>query len=248
MFLSVSVAVTLGRRLVQWTIIDIQHNDRSFLDLFNEVKAGKFDCIKVIDQLAQATLQHVFVGKDKDKTMMTSAHHSVFSICKEFGKYVKFVVEVGGGGGAATSSRSVASSQPNAFSLMAIAQRQLQNADNGVPFTISVRTSKDKLFNDLVRLMKELGVKWLDPNAFVTPFLKLCEILWYLDSHHSTLSEHAPKVPTLFSRFNGYNCPEKHKHRKRALTEFAVFSASFTHLDTSRHVVGKLVQESLLLH
>ena len=119
MFLSVSVAVTLGRRLVQWTIIDIQHNDRSFLDLFNEMKAGKFDCIEVIDELAQATLQHVFVGKDKDKTMMTSAHHSVFSICEEFGKYVKFVVEVVGGG-AATSSRSVASSQPNAFSLIVV--------------------------------------------------------------------------------------------------------------------------------
>ena len=27
MFLSVSVAVTLGRRLVQWAIIDIQHSD-----------------------------------------------------------------------------------------------------------------------------------------------------------------------------------------------------------------------------
>ena len=99
MFLSVSVAVTLGKRLVQWTIIDIQHNGRSFLDLFNEVKAGKFDCIEVIDELAQATLRHVFVGKDNDKTMMTSAHHSVFSICEEFGKYVKFVVEVGGGSG-----------------------------------------------------------------------------------------------------------------------------------------------------
>ena len=46
---------------------------------------------------------------------------------------------------------------------------------------------------------------------------KLCEILWYIDSHHDTLAEHAPKVPNLFSRFNGYNCPEKHEHRKRAL-------------------------------
>ena len=61
MFLSVSVAVTLGRRLVQWTIIDIQHSDRSFLDLFNELKAGRFDCIEVIDEMAQANLQHVFV-------------------------------------------------------------------------------------------------------------------------------------------------------------------------------------------
>jgi hypothetical protein len=156
---------------------------------------GKFDCIEVIDDLAQATLHHVFVEKDKEKTMMTSAHHSIYGICEEFGKYVKFVVKVGGGGEAAASSRSV-SSIPNAFTIMAIAQRQLQNGDNGVPFTISVKTNKDKLFIDLVPLMKELGVKWLYPNAFAKPFLKkLCEILWYLDGHHSTLSEHAPKVP-----------------------------------------------------
>ncbi len=87
-----------------------------------------------------------------------------------------------------------------------------------MPFSVPVKTSKDKLFNDLVGLVKELGVQWRDPNAYATPFLKkLCETLWYIDGHHRTLSEHAPEVPSLFSRFNGYNCPEKHKHCKRAL-------------------------------
>jgi hypothetical protein len=69
MFLSVGVTVTLGRRLVQWTIIDIQHNDRSFLDLFNEIKAGKFDCIEVIDDLARATCTMFLL----EKTMVISA-------------------------------------------------------------------------------------------------------------------------------------------------------------------------------
>lgn len=27
----------------------------------------------------------------------------------------------------------------------------------------------------------------------------------------------APKVPEIFFRFTGYNCPEKHKHRKRRM-------------------------------
>ena len=48
---SVSVAVSLGRSLVQWTIIDFQNEDRTFMDLLNEVKVGKFDCIRVIDEL-----------------------------------------------------------------------------------------------------------------------------------------------------------------------------------------------------
>ena len=49
--------------------------------------------------------------------------------------------------------------------IMATAQRQMQEGDDGVPFAIQVKTNKDKLFNDLVCLMKELGVKWLNPNA-----------------------------------------------------------------------------------
>ena len=60
-----------------------------------EVKAGKFDCIQVIDDLKHATLLQVLVGKDKDNLMVTSARQSVSSVCEEFGKYVKFVVEVG---------------------------------------------------------------------------------------------------------------------------------------------------------
>ena len=54
MYLSLCVTVSLGRRLVQWTIIDIQGEDRTFHTLFNEVKAGKFECIEVIDELKRA--------------------------------------------------------------------------------------------------------------------------------------------------------------------------------------------------
>ena len=95
MFLSTCVTVSLGRKLVQWTIIDIEREDRTFHTLFMEVKAGKFDCIQVIDDLKHATLLQVLVGKDKDNLMVTSARQSVSSVCEEFGKYVKFVVEVG---------------------------------------------------------------------------------------------------------------------------------------------------------
>ena len=106
----------------------------------------------------------------------------------------------------------------NTFAFMLAAQRQVQQGDNGVPLTIQVKTSKDRLYNDIVKLMKELGVKWFDPNLYAVPFLKkLCDSLWYIDSHHQTIAERAPKIPTLFSTFSGYNCPERHKHRKRAL-------------------------------
>ena len=85
MFLSTCVTVSLGRKLVQWTIIDIEREDRTFHTLFMEVKAGKFDCIQVIDDLKHATLLQVLVGKDKDNLMVTSARQSVSSVCEEFG-------------------------------------------------------------------------------------------------------------------------------------------------------------------
>ena len=166
------------------------------------------------DELKHATLSQVLIGSDKDKLMVTSASQSVFNICEEFGKYVRFVVETG------EQAAPLQSLSPtnNVFAVMIAAQRQIQQGDNGVPLTIAVTTNKDRLYNDLVHLMKELGVKWIDPNAFAVPFLKkLCDILWYIDGHHETIAERAPKIPTLFSTFSGYNCPEKHKHRKRVL-------------------------------
>ena len=61
-------------------------------------------------------------------------------------------------------------------------------------------------------------MKWFDPNLYAVPFLKkLFDTLWYINGHHQTIAEHATKIPTLFSAFSGYNCPEKHKHRKRTL-------------------------------
>ena len=64
----------------------------------------------------------------------------------------------------------------NALSVLITAQRQIQLGDNGVPLTIQVKTNKDELYNDLIQQMKELGVKWNDPNAYAVPFLKnLCD-------------------------------------------------------------------------
>ena len=143
--------------------MDIQREDRTFQTLFSEVKAGKFDCIEVIDELKRATLLQVLVGRDRDKLMVTSAGQSVCGICEEFGKYVKFAVEVGD---APAPSLSYLSSR-NAFSVMFAVQRQLQESENGVPFSIPVKTNKDKLYNDLVRLMIDLDNNNRPPSSFI---------------------------------------------------------------------------------
>ena len=89
MFLSVCVSVSLGRRVVPWTIVDIQREDRTFRTLFTELKAEKFDCVEVVDELKRAILLQVLAGKDKDTLMVTSGSQLVFNVCEEFGKYVK---------------------------------------------------------------------------------------------------------------------------------------------------------------
>ena len=144
MFLSICVSVSLGRRVIPWTIIDVQREDRTFRTLFTEAKAGKFDCVEVHEELKRATLLQVLVGKDKDKLMVTSATQSVFNICEEFGKYVKFEVEIGECEQATPQSLSTTR---NAFAIMVAAQRQIQQGDNGVPLTVQVKTNKDLIRN-----------------------------------------------------------------------------------------------------
>ena len=70
--------------------------------------------------------------------------------------------------------------------------------------------------------MREMGVTWTDPQRYGVPFLEnFSNVLWYIDGHHSTIGEKAPKVPEIFSWFIGYNCPEKHKHCKRRMNNLS---------------------------
>ena len=54
-----------------------------------KIKAGKFDCVEVTDELKRATLTQALVGSDKEKLMITSVSQSVCCVCGEFGKYFR---------------------------------------------------------------------------------------------------------------------------------------------------------------
>ena len=77
------MTVSLGRRHVPWTIVDLQREDRT---LFTEIKVGKFDCVEVAHELKRATFTQALVGSDKEKPMITSVSQSVCSVCEEFWK------------------------------------------------------------------------------------------------------------------------------------------------------------------
>ena len=73
------------------------------------------------------------------------------------------------------------------------------------------------MFNDLVSLFEERNWKWSDGGSTHSKNVMfcLCDTLWYIDGHHSTLQGRPFPIPDPFSKFVGYNVPEKSKHRKR---------------------------------
>ncbi len=133
----------------------------SFLELYRLVSLTVFLFQK------DATLHQTYVGQKIELLMITSSTQSVFAVCSQFGTYVKFLIKSNAIGiGTVTHQTSIAL---NACDVMMDAQRRLQMADGGLPFPIVVKDSRDHLFNDLICLMREMNIKWVDPGA---PFLK----------------------------------------------------------------------------
>jgi hypothetical protein len=211
MLISVVIVAGLGRPVLPWTIIEVQDGEKKFGELFVALQAGVFDCVTVTSEMKEATLHLTYVGKSIEQLMVTSSTQSVLAVCHQFGMYVKFLVH--------TITPSVCAesvTSRSAFEVMRNAQRQRLMADDGLPFPVAVKDGRDRLFNDLICLMREMNVKWVDPVTYGVPFLKkVRDLLWYIDGHHDTIGERCVKIPNVFSNFNHYNCPEKYKHRKR---------------------------------
>ena len=69
---------------------------------------------------------------------------------------------------------------PNEFSMIVTAQRRLQDGDNSLPFPERVKDRRERLYNDLLDLVREMGISCNAPLVYGAPFLKLCECLWYI--------------------------------------------------------------------
>ena len=94
MYLSVTIIVKLGIRILPWTVIEVTE-DLLFQDIFLRIKAGCYEgIINVRDKLCLAVLKVVFVGSSKECLSIVSSSASVHGVCLVFGVFLKFEVEV----------------------------------------------------------------------------------------------------------------------------------------------------------
>ena len=107
----------------------------------------------------------------------------------------------------------------NAFDVLLASQAALSQP--GRPAVVEVRNAKDNLYNAILECLAEQELDWrsdeIDTQGKVC-VCKLTEVLWTLDGHHDVLSKQCCHVPPTFHRFQGYNDPTKHRHRKRVLS------------------------------
>ena len=111
-----------------------------------------------------------------------------------------------------------------------------------LPECISEQTKKDKLFNDLISLLKSMGKKWQsgEVKSRRSFLVTLANVLWYIDGHQESLQTRGCHVPELFKPFTGYNKSECSKHRKRSQSNLVMIPlpSMFLHSTMSSYCRG----------
>ena len=86
------------------------------------------------------------------------------------------------------------------------------------------RSQKECLKKDILTMLEERGLGW---TTFSLPSIgenfvnTLTNTLWYLDGHFRALEGRFCHVPDDFKAFEGYNKPEKSKHRRKDITNLS---------------------------
>ena len=146
------VVLVANRTVVPWLVISVEPIV-NFADCFLEIKSGKFLNISTSLELSASILQSVYIGQDKaTANSIIEKTVNVVSVCSIFGWHVKFIVSVPEEG--ESSSQHVFK---NAFSIMMESQRRI--CAQTLPQPIPERNKTDKLFNDLLQLANQRGLK-----------------------------------------------------------------------------------------
>ena len=148
-----SVQVRSGNAtLVPWSVVCLDPS-QTLEELFRLIKSGKFVIIKTSPELSLAVLQSVCVGKDRSSQSLVQKELNAVDICTAFGLYIRFIVSLDE---PKTSAEDISR---NAYEIMMQNQCCICAQAPSLPDAVVERTKKDKLFNDLLRVVEEKGLK-----------------------------------------------------------------------------------------
>ena len=141
---------------------------------------------------------------------------NVREVTASFGQHVKFIVQ---NVEEVVQPSAMGQHGRNVFEVL-LASQAAQSRP-GRPSSVNVKTAKDKLFNAILEYLAEQELDWPSNEKDTQGKMcirKLTDVLWILVGHHDVLSKQSCIIPIPFQRFQGYNIPEKHKHRKRLVS------------------------------
>ena len=199
---------TLHRLLLPWKILAIGSPGRTVEQFFHDVAAPLVQS----SSKSYINLDKAFLGRSKDHLNEIDLQIVLDVAVSSFGAYVQYSTSQ-------QSGQVEECMRVNAFQVMMSYQRQLclrklpQKKTNKY-------NSKDRLYNSTLDFLQEIGLDFSTnevDNAGVNLVRTLQECLWYIDRRHAIIEHHSSLIPTTFSRFVGFNVPEKSKHRKRVL-------------------------------
>lgn len=199
-----------GTAVIPWMVAGLEPA-QTFVELFQQLCAGSVVCLRdYAGRLRDSRLVRAFVGTAKDALVAVDLNLPVTDVCRQFGWYVRLNCEKKEGECSCVATK-------NAFEIMMVSQKSLSRKSELPSRIEKPRNNKDRMFNDLVSLFASNRWKWSDGgDTHGSNFISnLRDALWYLDGHHSTLATRSCSIPEPFDKFEGYNMPERSKHRKR---------------------------------
>ena len=164
------VNLTLNKTVPPWSILSAGESGITIQQFYDEKIVCK------VQELNEMDLESAFLGKSKESLDKIELSLSLDSAIHLFGPFLRYY----------TCDRpQQLPPMRNAFTVLMSSQRQLSLP--GLPAPVTVRTIKDKLYNDCLELLKEENALFpgTEVNSSGKNFVKtVVECLWYVDGHH----------------------------------------------------------------
>ena len=149
------------------------------------------------------------IGPTKEAKRFTPVDPStmVETVVRALGMFIDFNVNF------EDAKESQLTQSKNAFEMLMKNRRSIC-----LPKKSNEINAKVKLQNHIIDMLEQRNLGWSNDAVGTAGKLfisTLSNALWYIDGVHESLAERSAHVPQFFYEYQGYNCPEKSRKRKR---------------------------------